>query len=314
MTDRASRLLDEAGYSSRVQVVCADAEAGVPDLKPYDRILVTVGSWDIPPAWIEQLTDGGLLVVPLRMRGLTRIIAFAKDPATGGLVSVGAKLFGFMPMQGEGSHQATLVVLRGGEVSLRFDDEDHAGALSPTELEDVFDGKRAEVWSGAVIGNFELLDTVQMWMATTQPGFCWLSLNRDKDSGVISLPGTRTTAMAVVDGPNLAYILTRPATGVEKSAEFGVHAYGPHARALAERVAEQLRVWGREHRGGPGAHYRIYPAITPDEVIPDGRVIDKRHVRVSICWPQQPARTGGQPDDTTSLSSRCLIHEYRRAA
>ncbi|GLW07232.1 hypothetical protein Misp01_23620 [Microtetraspora sp. NBRC 13810] len=109
-----------------------------------------------------------------------------------------------------------------------------------------------EVWSGATIRFFELFDTVQMWMATTQPGFCWLTLDRERDSGVVSLPGTTTTVMAVVDGPDLAYILSRPATTVEASVEFGVHAYGPHAAVLAERVAEQLQVWSRDHRGGPG--------------------------------------------------------------
>ncbi|MBA9002855.1 protein-L-isoaspartate(D-aspartate) O-methyltransferase [Actinomadura cellulosilytica] len=301
VTDRAGRLLDAAGYSSRVEVVLADAEAGVPDGAPYDRILVTVGSWDIPPAWIEQLTDDGLLVVPLRMRGLTRTIAFAKDPATGGLQSVGAKLFGFVPMQGSGSHQAKLVVLRDGEVTLRFDDDDHTTVLEPGLLDGVFDTERVEVWSGAVIGNFELLDTVQMWMATTQPGFCWLTLDRDKDSGVVSLPGTRTMAMAVVDGPDLAYILTRPSAQADKSSEFGVHAYGPRARELAERVAEQLRVWGRDHRGGPGPCYRIYPAGTADALIPDGRVIDKRHVRVLISWPQTAATDAGQ--DASSRST-----------
>lgn len=298
VTARASRLLDQAGYSSRVQVVLADAEDGVPDGAPYDRILVTVGSWDIPPAWFEQLTDDGLLVVPLRMRGLTRTIAFAKDPVTGGLRSVAAKLFGFVPIQGQGSHQAMVVELRGGEVCLHFDD-DADGALEPELLADVFASERVEVWSGAMIGNFELLDTVQMWLATTQPGFCWLTLDRDKDSGVVRLPGNRTRAMAVVDGPNLAYLLTRPAADVENSAEFGVHAYGPHAAVLAERVAEQLRVWSRDHRGGPGADYRILPASTPDNPIskssPDSRVIHKRHARVLISW-RRPTATGADQD------------------
>lgn len=50
VTDRASRLLAEAGYS-QVNVVLADAEDGVPEHAPYDRILVIVGAWDIPPAW-----------------------------------------------------------------------------------------------------------------------------------------------------------------------------------------------------------------------------------------------------------------------
>lgn len=58
--------MDAVGYS-RVNVVLADAENGVPEHAPYDRIIVTVGAWDVPPAWLEQLADGGRIVVPLRM-------------------------------------------------------------------------------------------------------------------------------------------------------------------------------------------------------------------------------------------------------
>ena len=35
----------------RVRVVLGDAENGVPGLAPFDRIIVTAGAWDIPPAW-----------------------------------------------------------------------------------------------------------------------------------------------------------------------------------------------------------------------------------------------------------------------
>ncbi|MGH4017183.1 MAG: hypothetical protein ACRDSL_25300, partial [Pseudonocardiaceae bacterium] len=42
---RAGSLLDAAGYS-RVNVVLADAENGVPERGPYDRIIVTAGAWD----------------------------------------------------------------------------------------------------------------------------------------------------------------------------------------------------------------------------------------------------------------------------
>jgi protein-L-isoaspartate(D-aspartate) O-methyltransferase len=138
VTERAERLLAENGYVSRVRVVLADAEAGVPDGAPYDRILVTVGSWDVPPAWVRQLADDGLLLVPLRMLGLPRTIVFAKDPEVpGGLTSVASKLFGFVPMRGEGGHQAQLVVLDGGGVRLRFDDE--YDAPRPAALQDAVD-------------------------------------------------------------------------------------------------------------------------------------------------------------------------------
>jgi protein-L-isoaspartate(D-aspartate) O-methyltransferase len=84
VTERASSLLDAAGYS-RVNVVLADAENGVPEHAPYDRIIVAVGAWDVPPAWLEQLADSGRIVVPLRMRGLTRSLALDRD--AGHLVS-----------------------------------------------------------------------------------------------------------------------------------------------------------------------------------------------------------------------------------
>jgi len=81
-----------------VNVVLADAENGVSDHVPYDRIIVTVGAWDIPPAWVEQLAPGGRIVVPLRMRGLTRSLALDRDGDH--LVSRSAMICGFVKIQG----------------------------------------------------------------------------------------------------------------------------------------------------------------------------------------------------------------------
>ncbi|MEV1179505.1 methyltransferase domain-containing protein, partial [Nonomuraea sp. NPDC049784] len=64
----ARRGLAAAGYD-RVQVVHGDGATGHPENAPYDRIIVTAGAWDVPPAWREQLAPGGRLVVPLRVRG-----------------------------------------------------------------------------------------------------------------------------------------------------------------------------------------------------------------------------------------------------
>jgi protein-L-isoaspartate(D-aspartate) O-methyltransferase len=67
VVDRARRCLLDAGYR-RVNVVLADGEEGAAEHAPYDRLIVTVGAWDIPPAWAAQLADGGTITVPLRIR------------------------------------------------------------------------------------------------------------------------------------------------------------------------------------------------------------------------------------------------------
>jgi protein-L-isoaspartate(D-aspartate) O-methyltransferase len=292
VTTRASRLLAKAGYS-RVKVVLADADGGVDECAPYDRILVTAGAWDIPPAWAAQLAEGGRLLVPLQVRGLSRTIAFEKTD-DGCLVSRSSKLFGFVPMQGAGAHQSTLLVMRGGEVTLRFDDELPADVpLDLSVLEGVLDTPRVEVWSGATIGRFEPWATAQMWLATALPGFCRVVVDRERSTGLISPPGRHAAAVAVVSGGSFAYVTTRD-TDNESDVEFGVHAFGPDAADLAEEVAEQLRVWARDHRGGPGPQFRVYPMSTPDDHLPEGRVIDKKHSRITISWPQTARAAVGQ--------------------
>jgi protein-L-isoaspartate(D-aspartate) O-methyltransferase len=57
----ARRLADVAN----VEVVRADGYDGHAAGAPYDRIVVTVGSPDVSPAWRDQLASGGRLVVPV---------------------------------------------------------------------------------------------------------------------------------------------------------------------------------------------------------------------------------------------------------
>ncbi|WTW23415.1 hypothetical protein OHU89_51070 [Streptomyces sp. NBC_00019] len=73
------------------------------DFQPFDRIVVTVQAADIPSSWVHQLAQGGRLIVPLRMRGMTRTIAFVRDGHR--LVSDGFELCGFVPMQGAGENR-----------------------------------------------------------------------------------------------------------------------------------------------------------------------------------------------------------------
>ncbi|MHC3474887.1 methyltransferase, FxLD system [Streptomyces sp. 7R007] len=285
VTERARACLNEAGFP-HVNVVVTDGENGCAEHAPYDRTIVTVGSWDIPPAWVTQLAEGGTITVPLRMRGLTRSITFARED--GHLISRSAKICGFVTMQGAGAHQERLLLLRGKEIGLRFDEEWPA---DPDALSGALDTGRVEVWSGVEIPRGEQFDTLQMWLATALDGFCLLAVDPKLDTGLVA-PQNTMACPAVAEGGSFAYLAQRR-PGAQSVVEFGAHAFGPDATALADTLAEQIRVWGRDHRGGPGPSIAAYPADTPDDRLPKGRVINKRHVRVLISWPTEDAPPAG---------------------
>lgn len=288
VTERARRLLDAAGYE-RVNVILADAETGIADFAPYDRIIVTVGAWDIPPAWVDQLAPDGRLVVPLRVRGLTRSLELVREDDH--LVSRSAEICGFVAMQGTGAHQEQLVPLRGADAVMRFDDG-WSGEQVP-DLDGVLDTPRAEVWTGVRIGGSESFETLQLWLATVFPGFGKLRAEASLRSVLVD-EGIVWFDSAVIEGDSVAYLTTR---GVEPgSAEFGAHAFGSHAEELVAAFCEQIRAWDREQRHGPGPTFGVWPPGTPDERLPDGLVVDKRHQRITISW---PSPTGQEHQEVT---------------
>jgi protein-L-isoaspartate(D-aspartate) O-methyltransferase len=92
----ARRHLRAAG--ARVRVITGEGGLGHPSGAPYERIIATASCWQIPEAWIEQLVDGGLLVLPFRLNGVQVVIALRRDGDA--LVSTRAAVGGFMPMRG----------------------------------------------------------------------------------------------------------------------------------------------------------------------------------------------------------------------
>lgn len=68
---RARRTLDAGGYGD-VSVIVADGSRGLPKGAPYDRISVTCAAPDVPSPLLDQLRDGGRMVVPLGPRRNTQ--------------------------------------------------------------------------------------------------------------------------------------------------------------------------------------------------------------------------------------------------
>jgi protein-L-isoaspartate(D-aspartate) O-methyltransferase len=60
----AQRVLTALGYTN-VEIVIGDGTAGLPAHAPYDAIIVSAATSQLPPALVSQLREGGRMIIPL---------------------------------------------------------------------------------------------------------------------------------------------------------------------------------------------------------------------------------------------------------
>jgi len=77
IADKARATLDRLGYKS-VAIKIYDGTYGWKEMAPYDAIIVTAGSPDIPAPLVEQLKEGGRLVIPVGDRYGQQLITVVK--------------------------------------------------------------------------------------------------------------------------------------------------------------------------------------------------------------------------------------------
>lgn len=79
LADRARATLDRLGYRS-VAIKVYDGTYGWKDMAPFDAIIVTAGSPDIPAPLVEQLKEGGRMVIPVGERYGQMLMKVVKTP------------------------------------------------------------------------------------------------------------------------------------------------------------------------------------------------------------------------------------------
>jgi protein-L-isoaspartate(D-aspartate) O-methyltransferase len=78
LADRARATLERLGYDN-VTVVVGDGLNGLPEHAPYDRIIVTAAAESVPQALVDQLAEGGVLILPLGQHdGAQRIVKLTR--------------------------------------------------------------------------------------------------------------------------------------------------------------------------------------------------------------------------------------------
>ena len=65
--------LARLNYLDIIHVIIGDGSRGLPKYSPFDRILVTAAAPKVPPRLIEQLGQGGVMVIPID-EGFTQVL------------------------------------------------------------------------------------------------------------------------------------------------------------------------------------------------------------------------------------------------
>ena len=73
LAEQARRNLARTGFHGRVEVITGDGTDGYADAAPYNVIMVTAGAPRVPEAFVNQLADGGRLVIPIGSREMQQL-------------------------------------------------------------------------------------------------------------------------------------------------------------------------------------------------------------------------------------------------
>ena len=286
--ERARRALAAAGYAN-VRVLCGDGALGAPDGGPYDRVLVSTGAWDVPPAWLDQLVADGRLVVPLRLPGWSLSIAF--EPADGCWRSVSSRTCSFIPMEGAMGRARRRVPLADDDaIVLSIEDDRDVDHLA---LGRALSEPRRESWTGVAMDPWDSAsyDHLLLWLTTTLAGACKFSARPEAVERGRVAPVFRWGGVAVCTSDTLAYVTCRRLNeripGTKRFArELGVIAHGPGAGAaeLDEQVTRRIRTWDREHRSKTHPLIELHRAEAPGEPRVGAFLIEKRHTRLAVSW------------------------------
>ncbi|MCX5206025.1 methyltransferase, FxLD system [Streptomyces sp. NBC_00237] len=270
----ARTALDKAGYP-QVHVMERDGLQGAPENAPYQAMEATVGVWDVPPTWWEQLADGGRLVMPLRWRGQTQAVALTRTGNT--LTSTAMELCGFVPLVGQAGED--MVSLADDTVRLHHDQDQDVDAQA---LHAVLTAPQEEQWSYTWLGKNDSYDKLWLHITATDNRVCRIEVTKDALDAGVRRPATPVRSPALVEGDSLAYlILTRDKKRPDE-VRLGAAGYGTNGSVLAQAFSSHIDAWSKNRTAVP--KLTVHPAATPAPDLPEGHVIIKAANRIVLAY------------------------------
>ncbi|OLT26886.1 methyltransferase, FxLD system [Nocardiopsis sp. CNR-923] len=277
-----TRLKDS--QATNVVVHLGDGALGHPDGAPYDRIIATVGSHDVPRAWVDQLAPDGRLIAPVRIAGdVNRSIVFERDGDR--WRSVDSQLCTFMPLRGGGigdDPRRILALDPDGTVLLQANQDQ---TITDAQVHDILTELATTTWTGVTFGKGQPLDTMWLWLATHLDNrLSRMPLRQHAVTNGLVTPGLPWGDMAGVPATErgLAYLTLRPVEGQQGRHELGVIGHAPAGQKLAEQMADQVVAW-EPHRDDDisfSLHFAPVIASSSDT----RRVLEREHSTLVVAW------------------------------
>lgn len=291
----ARRHLAAAGFP-QVRVISGDGGFGDLAGAPYDRIILTVGSSDIAPAWRDQLRVGGRLVLPLYLLpGIQQSVAFEKREDC--LESLSMKPCGFLPLQGAFMAERPHEVKLASEPGLTFA-LDHGGNVDAQSIFGLLSGPSEDLPTGLSVTPREVFGGLGPWLALRDQNGCGLSARGEwVDRGLVpclvGMSGQFCSTGGLVEGSEELALYSRPPETPlgcdfrpdEPPFPLYVKSYGPD-HVLAERLVRQTKAWADSGRPTlDRARITAYPpdhSYSPEE---GEYLITRPSVQLVLKWP-----------------------------
>lgn len=269
-----------------VEVACSDGALGCAASAPYDRIILTVGAWDIVPAWWEQLKLGGRLVLPLAIRGPQLSIAF--DAVDGHLVSQSIQSCGFMPLRGTASVHRSRIrrIPLGNGADRALIAESHQ--ITAEALGGLLGGPSEDCETAIAVSPWEVWADLGYWLALKDSRLCALE-TRERAERTGRRPPKVTAAPGIASDDALCVINTPLASfrgrGWRRPANLTLRSWGK-AASVTNQLLSLVQEWdGQGRRTLDGMRVTAYRAEAAQEVNAGPVVVDKEWTRLAVDWP-----------------------------
>jgi protein-L-isoaspartate(D-aspartate) O-methyltransferase len=282
----AARQHLQAADANSVRVIWADGALGWPSDAPYDRIIMTVGGWDISPAWVEHLGINGRLLLPLSLNGPQISVAF--DRENNHLSSQSVTPCGFMRLRGPFAEPDYSLSL-GSVPDLSLE----SIRPLPDNADVIYEWLHAPArkWpTGIRLHPRELWRDLMLWLALCEPHFCHLiaqgeaadgelvpTLFQQEDDmkwqGSIGLWAKSSLAM-----------LQQKRSGEQAEMELIVCDFGPESTAAQQLIAA-VHAW--HESGRPGVNNWKVLAYPLDQQITSGEnemIVPKQWYQFVLRW------------------------------